>query len=107
MTRRKQATGVTHRKGLGNRHRLQRERLLRALPDGSPCPICQLPMWKSTQRLHADHEVPRAIAGPHALATRIVHGACNEAEGARLSNARRSHSGLSEPDRRGLAMPWP
>jgi hypothetical protein len=103
------ARGSTHLKGLGNRHRLQRERLMRALPDGSPCPICQLPMWKGTQRLHADHEVPRAIAGPHALATRIVHGHCNESAGGRLAAELngRSHSGLSELDRSNLAMPWP
>jgi 5-methylcytosine-specific restriction endonuclease McrA len=106
MARRKQATGLTHRKGLGNRHRLARERLLRQHVDGSPCGICGEPMFRS-QGLDADHSRPRAVYGAHATsADRLCHRSCNRSEGARLGNALRSN-GYSEPDRTGLSMPWP
>jgi hypothetical protein len=78
--------------------------------DGSLCGICQRPMFKATQRLHADHwPVPRAIAGPRALASRLVHGACNESEGSKLALvlSGKSLSEQSKPDRSNLAMRWP
>jgi hypothetical protein len=105
----KQPRGATHLKGLGQRHRQQRERLLRLHVEGSPCQLCGEPMLKSSQRLQADHSIPRAIAGPHGLADRLVHAACNARAGAILGNQLngRSHSGLSEPNRTNLAMPWP
>lgn len=108
MASRRQPRGETHRKGLGNRHRLQRERLLRVLPDLSPCPICGEVMRKGIDRLDADHSQPRALYGPRQLADRITHSACNRSEGARLGNALRSHSALSdEPDLTGLSFAWP
>jgi hypothetical protein len=80
--------------------------------DGEPCGICKRPMFKATQRLHADHwPVPRAIAGPRALASRLVHSWCNESEGGRLAAALNgngnSSSRRSKPDRTNLAMRWP
>ena len=109
MTTRKQPRGRTTLSGLGHRHRTQRERLLQALPDGSACPLCSEPMWKRTQKLHADHSVPRAIAGPHGLADRIVHQSCNTREGGRLRAALAGQqvSEHSEPNRTGLAFAWP
>jgi hypothetical protein len=105
-TRRKQATGKTHLKGLGARHKAQRARLLREFTDGQICGICGEPMFRS-QGLDADHSRPRAVYGPHATsADRLTHSACNRAEGGRLGNALRS-VGYSEPDLTGLVMPWP
>lgn len=107
---RKQATGLTHRKGLGNRHKLQRERLLRQHRDGIDlCPYCTRPMWLS-EGLDADHEIPRALAGPHALANRLAHRGCNRSAGASLGNRMRAHGEQIEHvevDRTGLAMQWP
>lgn len=104
---RKQAKGLTHRKGLGNTHRLVRARLLRQHRDGIDlCPYCDRPMFRS-EELDADHAVPRAIAGPHAAATRLAHRSCNRSAGAALGNARRGHSDHVEPDLTGLAFPWP
>jgi len=60
-------------------------------------------MWRA-QGLQADHSRPRAIAGPHRLADRLVHGWCNSSAGASLGNAIRAHS---KPDTTGLSMPWP
>jgi 5-methylcytosine-specific restriction endonuclease McrA len=106
MTARKQARGKTHLKGLGNRHRLARERLLRHHVDGSLCELCGEPMFRS-QKLDADHSHARVLYGPHATrADRLTHQSCNRAEGARLGNALRDN-GYSEPDRTGLSMPWP
>jgi hypothetical protein len=114
---RQRPRGATHLKGLGNRHRLQRERLMRAHVDGSPCGLCGRPMYRDRaqnhdgQPLHADHEVPRAIAGPQSLATRLVCGSCNTREGGRLRAAiaagRSEPIEPIEPDRTGLAFAWP
>lgn len=111
----KQPRGKTTTSGLGHRHRLQRERLLRMLVDGSPCELCGRPRYRDAARnhdgqpLHADHPVPRAIAGPSQLATRLCHGSCNTASGGRLRAALAGQqvSDDSEPDRSGLAMQWP
>jgi hypothetical protein len=108
MPSRKPARGKTTTSGLGHRHKLQRERLLRMLVDGSPCPLCGLPMFKQTQRLHADHSQPRAIHGPHVLADRIVHASCNMREGGRLRAALAGQVvDDSDRDLTVLAMAWP
>jgi hypothetical protein len=99
--------GGTTAKGLGHRHRQRRELLLRRHVDGSPCELCGQPMFRA-QGLQADHSRPRALHGPRELADRLTHSWCNESAGGRLGaqlNGKRS--GRSEPDRSGLAMPWP
>jgi hypothetical protein len=99
---------TTTARGLGHRHRQRRETMLRQHVEGSLCELCGEPMFRA-QGLQADHEVPRAIAGPRALASRLVHSWCNARAGGILGAERngRSHSGRSEADRSGLAMPWP
>jgi hypothetical protein len=92
-------------KGLGHRHRLQRERLLRAHIDGTPCDLCGEPMLRQ-QQLQADHSTPRAIAGVHHLADRLVHASCNASAGARLGNAMRANES-HDADRERLAFAWP
>jgi 5-methylcytosine-specific restriction endonuclease McrA len=61
--------------GLGWGYRKRREAAIRAMRDGTPCPFCGLPMYK-TQKLHYDHIVPRAfgnVNGP----CRLAHASCN------------------------------
>lgn len=107
--------GKTHLAGLGNRHRLQRDRLLRLHIDGSGCPECGRPIFRDkdlnpgAMPLHADHwPIPRAIAGPHALASRLTCGPCNLSAGGRLrAELAAGHSEPVEPDRTGLAFAWP
>ena len=83
--------GNTTQVGLGYAHQRDRRRAIAVMPDGTQCPLCGQPMWK-TQRLHYDHVIPRALggtAGPRS----ITHGWCNEkagrALGARLTRTRR------------------
>lgn len=115
---RKPAKGQTTLSGLGHRHKMQRERLLRLHVDGSPCPGdgCGRPIYRDKARnpggmsLHADHwPIPRALAGPGVLASRLVCGPCNLAAGGRLRAelAAERLSEYSEPDRTGLVFPWP
>jgi hypothetical protein len=107
--------GRTTLSGLGQQHRVNRERLLRALVDGSPCDLCGRPRFRDPlmnfdgKPLHADHELPRAIAGPRQLATRLVHATCNLAAGGRLRAAIAGErlSEAIEPERGRLAFPWP
>jgi len=95
---------------------MQRERLLQALVEGSGCPICDRPMFRDKARnhdglpLHADHwPIPRAIAGPRALASRLTCGSCNMAAGGRLRAAIAGErmSDHSEADHDRLAFAWP
>lgn len=73
----------TTEKGLGWRHQQQRDRLLRAHKDGTPCWWCGLPMYRDKRRnpdgraLAADHTKARATHGTRHLADRLLHGTCN------------------------------
>jgi hypothetical protein len=113
MAAKKTPRGLTHRKGLGNRHRLWREGALRALVDGSSCELCDLPRFRDPAMNHdqmaleADHVVPRAIAGPRALPSRLVHASCNRRAGAILGNALRRERGDDGEPRGRLAFAWP
>ena len=85
------------------------------LVEGSPCELCGRPRFRDAARnpdgmaLHADHPIPRAIAGPHSLATRLVHGSCNTREGGRLraTLAGQAVSDDSDRDLTVLAFAWP
>lgn len=87
---------------------------MRAHVDGSPCELCGRGMWRDKTlnfdgiSLHADHEIPRAVAGPMALASRLVHGSCNSRSGGLLGAALHG-KGIREPDdeRTRLAFAWP
>ena len=74
-------------RGYNYQHQQRRKRLLAHLADGTPCPLCLRPMWK-TQRLHLDHTIPIALGGQ--VGDRLVHGRCNESRGAKLGNAIRA-----------------
>lgn len=72
-------------RGLGYQHRKQRDALLNAHVDGSPCFWCGLPMWLDAERnwdeagLEADHIIPRSIE--HSEADRLLHQWCNRKRG--------------------------
>ena len=72
----------TTARGLGWEHQKQRERLLAAHRDGTPCWWCGEPMYRS-QPLDADHEEARAHGGTRA--SRLLHSRCNRSrkDGAR------------------------
>lgn len=89
-----QRTRTTTEKGLGWAHQKQREKLLRAHQDGTPCWWCGMPMYRDRTRnpdhdpastdpasgsLAADHEHARANGGDHA--GRLLHGRCNKQRG--------------------------
>lgn len=116
VARKQSPRGQTTLSGLGQRHRVNREKLLRALVDGSPCPGgCGNPIYRDPARnhdhrpLHADHwPIPRAIAGPHALASRLICATCNLAAGGRLrAELAGERVSDAEPDRTGLVFAWP
>ena len=70
--------GSTTERGLGWKHQRQRERLIRAHRDGTPCWWCGKPMLRS-QELEADHEEARAHGGHQA--GRLLHAVCNRQRG--------------------------
>jgi hypothetical protein len=82
----------------GYRYQVQRAAAWAALPDGTQCPLCGLPMFKDRGRnpdgrsLHWDHVVPVAEGGSDGL-KRFVHARCNESRGGRqgslITNGRR------------------
>lgn len=78
---------TTTKAGLGWAHQKRRGVLLDRHVDGTPCAVCGRPMYRS-QRLQADHSVPRALGGTEA--DRLLHGRCNESRGARLGNRMRT-----------------
>lgn len=113
---RKAAKGRTHTAGLGRKHQLARERLLRAHVDGSPCPECQRPLCRDAWRNHdgrpphADHHpVPRALAGPGVMPSRLTCAECNLRAGGQLRAvlAAERLGEHNEPDRSGLVFDWP
>ncbi|MDV6278000.1 hypothetical protein R3Q06_31440 [Rhodococcus erythropolis] len=76
---------TTTQRNLGWQHQQQRERLLRAHVDGSPCYWCNLPMFRDAasnfdlSALNADHSHARAHGG--LKADRLLHGKCNKERG--------------------------
>lgn len=85
---------TTTERGLGWAHQQQRERLLRAHRDGTPCWWCGEPMYRDRTRnpdhdpsssdpasgsLAADHSRARADGGDRA--DRLLHGRCNKQRG--------------------------
>ena len=84
--------GTTTQRGLGPRHRTQRDRQLAALIDGTPCRRCGQPRYHPARCPlppdgHPDH-APR-IDGGDGQDSDLEHAYCNRAAGARLSAARR------------------
>lgn len=78
--------GTTTERGLGWEHRKQRQRLIDAHVDGTPCPYCNEPMYL-TQQLDADHSVARSHGGT--VADRLAHATCNRKAGSRMAHAAR------------------
>lgn len=110
-------TKTTTQRGLGWRHRQDRDRLIRNHIDGTPCWWCNQPMhgdrnytanWDNA-KLEADHSTARSLGGK--VADRLLHMTCNRQRG----DGRRDHQrpaitgrqpvGEHETDPR--VMPWP
>jgi len=78
--------------GLGWAHRQDRAAAIRAMPDGTPCPVCHRPMHRNPARnhdgkpLHYDHIIPRVLGG-HDGPKRLTCATCNIKAGVRLGNA--------------------
>ncbi|MFF0816146.1 hypothetical protein ACFYVR_13485 [Rhodococcus sp. NPDC003318] len=109
-------------RGLGYAHRQQRERLLRALVDGTPCWWCSQPLRRQPdmnpdgQPLEADHTLARSRGGTRA--DRLLHSVCNRerGDGSRdhlrpaVTGVRPPPSAKDDESARLLghrAMPWP
>jgi hypothetical protein len=115
---RKQARGLTTLKGVGHRHRQQREYLLGNLVDGAPCWWCARGLFREPslnfdhKPLAADHSIPRST-GVLSLADRLLHGDCNSARGSgERDHLRPALTGVlldepAKPDLGVRAMPWP
>jgi 5-methylcytosine-specific restriction endonuclease McrA len=91
MTWKHKATPAS--RGYGYAHRKQRAEALAMLIDGTPCPLCRLPMLKGKQSLELDHVVPLALTGRDSGngPVRLVHARCNQRRGARLGAGRSPH----------------
>lgn len=76
---------TTTQRGLGYRHRKQRDYLISVHVDGTACWWCGEPMYRDPDRnpdgrpLSADHTVPRSKGGT--LADRLLHWQCNTDRG--------------------------
>lgn len=77
-------------RGYGQRHVKQRERLMRQLVDGSPCPHCGRPMYRNPEHnfdgapLEANHSDPLANHADKQtapLADELLHRFCNRSLG--------------------------
>ncbi|WP_251550281.1 hypothetical protein [Rhodococcus sp. 11-3] len=119
---------TTTERGLGWQHQKQRDRLLKAHIDGTPCWWCGLPMYRDRTRnwdhdptspdrasgsLAADHSHARAHDGTHA--DRLLHGICNkQRQDGRNDHLRPAITGLDptttadSDDPLGIRLlPWP
>lgn len=100
----RRARGNTTAAGYGHAHQQQRQRLLDRHVDGTRCPLCGKPMYRS-QRLHLDHTDPRALNAA-SEGDRLTHGSCNERRGARLGNRlRKGRRPLPDPQPTPRALP--
>lgn len=105
---------TTTQRGLGWKHRQQREALLRRMSDGSLCWWCNRPMFKQAERnwdnraLAADHTIARAVGGTRA--DRMLHATCNGQRGDGTRDADRpAITGKrmdTAPQHQHLAMDW-
>lgn len=90
-----QPRGRTTQRGYGYAHQKARERAIRDLVDGTPCPRCSRPMWRAEARLlDLDHtEDRRAYQG-------LAHASCNRRAGqAKAVRQRRAAVAAAEPPR--------
>ncbi|WP_412100198.1 AAA family ATPase [Corynebacterium aurimucosum] len=82
----------THERGYGHQHQQQRRKLMAQLKDGTPCPECGKPMFKTAAKnfdgaaLEADHGPGSALKYAEnkqaTKATRLLHRTCNRSGGA-------------------------
>jgi len=72
-------TPTTTERGLGWEHQKRRKAAVAAFVPGTPCAYCGEPMW-NVRQLDLDHVLPRAAGGARGP-VRLVHRACNRAEG--------------------------
>lgn len=102
---------TTTARGLGYRHKQQVKHLKDQHAEGTPCWWCGEPMYLA-QGLSGDHSIPRAIAGPTALADRLLHAPCNTERGdGSRDHLRPALTGRKtkqeQPDLGRLVMRWP
>jgi hypothetical protein len=114
---RKQPRGLTTLKGVGHRHRQQREYLLQNLVDGTACWWCGRglyhdPLMNFDRRpLAADHTVARIHGG--VIADRLLHFTCNserrsgEHDDERPALTGKRVADVDKPDLGIRAMAWP
>jgi hypothetical protein len=76
--------GTTAERGLGSAHVKDKERLLAAHVDGTPCRRCGQPMYKA-QALDRGHVVDRAKGGTDGPAM-LEHASCNRSAGSTAGN---------------------
>ncbi|MFE5699963.1 hypothetical protein [Rhodococcus koreensis] len=99
---------TTTQRGLGWAHQQQRERLLRAHVDGTPCWWCGLPMYRDPARnwdgkpLEADHSRARSKGGTKA--DRLLCSGCNRS---RQDGGRDHQRPILREQPRPQAFPWP
>lgn len=75
----------TTRRGYNGSHRRDREKAIRDLHEGDPCPFCGNGMYLD-QELDFDHEVPVALGGKEGP-KRLSHAFCNRSAGGKLAAA--------------------
>lgn len=93
----------THERGYGHQHQKQRRKLMAQLKDGTPCPECGKPMYKTAAKnfdgaaLEADHGPGSALKYAEnkqtTKATRLLHRTCNRSGGA-WDRPRPTHTGV-------------
>jgi len=106
-TRPPKPAGWTTLSGRGAAHQKERDRLLAALVEGTPCPFGEgfcghAPMY-SWQELDCDEWPPRALANGGPQVRRLSHASCNRRAGAILGNQLRK--GRPRPPRQQANTP--
>lgn len=106
---------TTTERGYGTQHQKQRRILLARHTDGTPCPECGKPMYKTAAKnfdgaaLEADHGPGSALKYAEnkqaTKATRLLHRTCNRSGGA-WDRPRPTHAGEKLDKDKGNGFIW-
>lgn len=106
---------TTTERGYGTQHQKQRRILLARHTDGTPCPECGKPMYKTAAKnfdgaaLEADHGPGSALKYAEnkqtTKATRLLHRTCNRSGGA-WDRPRPTHTGAKIDKPNGSGFIW-
>jgi len=109
------ASKTTTERGYGTQHQKQRRILLARHTDGTPCPECGKPMYKTASKnfdkaaLEADHGPGSALKYADnkqtTKATRLLHRTCNRSGGA-WDRPRPTHTGEKLDKPKGDGFVW-